>query len=179
MAPEETLFLATLHEELGDTQEAESLLHAGIAMSAGYQRGEWVYCAGDGLFRKSRFREAFKAWDKALYPAGGGSLTDPRFADSGAEPPVRRGFRYAESGDYAKASVEFGKAYSIDSTLQLPNFLLAATAYATGKGNLTREHFVQTVQHPGLELPGQHGPDRIQIAAAALLLWVLQKGSSP
>jgi len=171
---EQRLRLGVDYDRVGKTTAADVEWRQAIDTAARGGIGENRYCEGDKLFRARAFRSAFEAYFRAQYPANGDLAGDMNvlYLDLHAAPLIKEGLTLAAEGEYQEAMSRFAGAEKLAPSLQMSNFFLAATKFQTGDMRAARTYWEAVIDNSGTRTPEQHGPDRIQIAAATLLLWM-------
>jgi len=171
---EQRLRLGVDYDHVGEATKADVAWRRAVEIAASGGIGENRYCEGDKLFRSRAFQSAFEAYFQSQYPANGDLASDMNvlYLDLGATPLIKKGLTSAAAGQHQEAMSEFGRAVNLAPSLQLSNFFLAATKFQAGDVRAARTYWETVIDNSGTRTPEQHGPDRIQIAAATMLLWM-------
>jgi len=171
---EQRLRLGVDYDRIGKTTAADVEWRQAIDTAARGGIGENRYCEGDKLFRARTFRSAFGAYFRAQYLANGDLASDMNvlYLDLHAAPLIKEGLTLAAAGEFQEAMSRFAGAEKLAPSLQMSNFFLAATKFQAGDMRAARTYWETVIDNSGTRTPEQHGPDRIQIAAATMLLWM-------
>ena len=171
---EQRLRLGVDYDRLGETASADQEWREAVRIAGRGGMGENLYCRGDTLFRAHAFRNAFETYLASEYPAEGPLASDMNvlYLDSGAAPLIRQGLASAAAGNFGSALHQLEAAKTLAPSLQHSNFFLADLRYQAGDVHAARIYWEAVLDNSGTRSPDQHGPDRIQLAAATMLLWM-------